>query len=95
MDTLTKNILQKLKLAISLEFLNPNNTEYEKRIYREISTAKSPGMLLEAIKKLSPEEIERLKKKLEPDVQIIYKTKEKFDKKRAIPNTFSLNFSEN
>ena len=94
MDTLIKDILQKLKLTISLELLNPDNSEYEKVVYREIAAAKTMGMLLEAIKKLPPEKMEKLKEKLEPKTEITYKMKEKHQKRLA-QTLFSVNFNEN
>lgn len=91
MDTLTKDIIEKLKLQISLEILK--NSPY-KEIYRSITKARTIGMILEACMKLPEEEIEKLKDKLDNNIKtaltpgVYIKVK----KEKHIPNTMSFNF---
>lgn len=96
MDNLTNTILKKLKFTIALRFLH--SEENIKRIYQEIARAKTPGMLLEAIKKLPVEEIQSIQKVLrgQEDKSKFYKNM--YSKLVEIPKynapPFSFKFSE-
>jgi len=69
-DNFTATILQKLRLLISLKLLHSEDNI--KIVYREVAKAKTPGMLLEAIKKLPEEERQNIRKIINIDERTIF-----------------------
>lgn len=92
MDTFTTDIIQKLKLTIALQILH---NEENREIYQEIAKARAPGMLIEAIKKLPDEEIQKIKEKLGSSQIFLSKSNIKFKNRKYIPNTISFKTDEN
>ena len=91
-DNFTKNILDKLKIIISLKILHSEDRIRE--IYREIAKAKTPGMLLKASEKLPPEEIEICKRILDGEDKKAILKPFKYQKNKNITPAFSFKFSD-
>ncbi len=92
MDSFTRNILNKLRLIISLKLLH--SEENVKKIYREIAKVKTPGMLLEAIERLPEEEAQIIWKILNDKEEKVTSKPLKHQKNKNIIPAFSFKFSD-
>ena len=91
MDTFTKSVLQQLKLIISLKMLH--SEDEIKKIYQEVAKARTPGMMLEAMRKLPEGEIQIIRNILNKEEKIILRPLSIY-KNALNPPTLSFKFPE-